>query len=184
MQRVLPVQTGLYRYDEWVVQDINDENQRWSRGRKAPGQGQGHKKNLRPTQRQPFRGPTSRGPGQECSRPRPRTMDTNASVLQNKNKKRSSKFFSGDLKKKEKKDLQNFFQAISTKNGLEKNFSIDLQNFNHSKIVLFSIRVQGNFWGLEALRPRPRTSKCVLENFFEAKDVLEDSTSDKNLNGS
>ena len=25
-QQVLPVQTGLYRYDEWMVQDINDEN--------------------------------------------------------------------------------------------------------------------------------------------------------------
>ena len=26
MQQVLPVQTGLYRYDEWMVQDINDKN--------------------------------------------------------------------------------------------------------------------------------------------------------------
>ena len=42
------------------------------------------------------------------------------------------------------------------------------------KIVLSSSRGQGNFLGLEASRPRPRTSKCVLE----AKDVLEDSTSD------
>ena len=25
-QQVLPVQTGLNRYDEWMVQDINDEN--------------------------------------------------------------------------------------------------------------------------------------------------------------
>ena len=25
-QQVLPVQTGLYRYDEWIVQDINDKN--------------------------------------------------------------------------------------------------------------------------------------------------------------
>ena len=36
------------------------------------------------------------------------------------------------------------------------------------KIVLSSSRGQGNFRGLEASRPRPRTSKCVLE----AKDVL------------
>ena len=42
------------------------------------------------------------------------------------------------------------------------------------KIVLSSSRGQGNFQGLEASRPRPRTWKCVLE----AKDVLEDSTSD------
>ena len=50
------------------------------------------------------------------------------------------------------------------------------------KTVLSSSRGQGNFRGLEALRPRtwpsrprPRTSKCVLE----AKDVLKDSTSGK-----
>ena len=59
-----------------------------------------------------------RGQGLECLRPRPRTKDTNASVLQ---------------KKKKEKVLQKFFQAISTKNGLEKRFSADLQNFNHSK---------------------------------------------------
>ena len=39
--------------------------------------------------------------------------------------------------------------------------------------MLSSSRGQANFRGLEASRPRPRTSKCVLE----AKDVLEDSTS-------
>ena len=37
---------------------------------------------------------TSRGQGQECSRPRPRTKDTGASALQ---KKGLQKFFSGDL---------------------------------------------------------------------------------------
>ena len=42
----------------------------------------------------------SRGQGQECSRPRPRTKDTGASVFQ---KKTSSKIFSGD------KDLKNLF---------------------------------------------------------------------------
>ena len=26
MQQVLPVQTGLYRYDEWMVRDINDKS--------------------------------------------------------------------------------------------------------------------------------------------------------------
>ena len=26
MQQVLPVQTGLYRYDERMVQEINDKN--------------------------------------------------------------------------------------------------------------------------------------------------------------
>ena len=41
-------------------------------------------------QGQSFRGQTSRGQGQECSRPRPRTNDTVASVFQ---KKMSSKIF-------------------------------------------------------------------------------------------
>ena len=26
MQQVVPVQAGLYLYDEWMVQDINDKN--------------------------------------------------------------------------------------------------------------------------------------------------------------
>ena len=43
--------------------------------------------------------------------------------------------------------------------------------------MLSSSRGQGNFRGLEASRPRPRTSKCVLDDVLEAKDVLEDSTS-------
>ena len=47
------------------------------------------------------------------------------------------------------------------------------------KIVLSSSRGQGNFRGLQASRPRPRTSKCVLEDVLEAKVVIEDSTSGK-----
>ena len=100
-----------------------------------------------------------RGQGQECSRPRPRTKDTNASVFLRK------------------KVFKNFFGRSSKKNSPEKHFSADLQNFNHSKIVLSSSRGQDNFRGLEASRPRPRTSKCVLEDVLEAKDVLENSTS-------
>ena len=46
------------------------------------------------------------------------------------------------------------------------------------KILLSSSRGQADFRGLEASRPRPRTLKCVLEEVLEAKDVLEDSTSD------
>ena len=105
-------------------------------------------------------------------------------------KKKSSKFFSGNLKKKV---FKNFFQA---KQVFKKFFSGDLylrkpkkrslqifcgvsgvfqRNFNGSKIVLSSSRGQGNFRGLEA--SRPRTSKCVLKDVLEAKDVLEGSTS-------
>ena len=45
------------------------------------------------------------------------------------------------------------------------------------KLVLSVSRGPGNFRVLEASRPRPRTSKSVLEDVLEAKDVREDSTS-------
>ena len=58
-----------------------------------------------------------------------------------------------------------------------------------ARFLAFSNKIlTGNFRGLqalrpsqgiEALRPRPRTSKCVLEDVLEAKDVLDDSTSGK-----
>ena len=57
----------------------------------------------------------SRGQGQECSRPRPRTKDTSASALQ---KKRS---------------LQKFFRRSPKKKGLHKNFSSDLHEKTFSK---------------------------------------------------
>ena len=57
-----------------------------------------------------------RGQGQTLSRPRPRTKDTDASVLQKRKKIGLQNFFSGDLKKK---GLQNFF---SSKKGLQKFF--------------------------------------------------------------
>ena len=94
----------------------------------------------------------SRGQGQECSRPRPRTKDTSASALQKK--KRSS---------------QKFFERSPKKNVFHKNFQALLKILTIQKILLSSNRGQANFRGLEASRPRPRTSKCVLE----------DSTSDK-----
>ena len=126
----------------------------------------------------------SRGQGQECSRPRPRTKDTKRKCSPKKKKRSSQKFFRRSPKKKKKKK----------KKGLHKNFSGDLQKkkknvfqkifqafhkiLTFQKIVLSSSRGQANFRGLEASRPRPRTSKSVLEDVLEAKDVLEDSTSD------
>ena len=58
------------------------------------------------------------------------------------------------------------------KKGVRK-FSVRFLAFSNKistvqKIVLSSSRGHGNFRGLEASRPMPRTSKCVLE----AKDVL------------
>ena len=88
-------------------------------------------------------------------------------------KKGPQKFFWGDLQKNFSGVLQwqtsskIFFQAIYKISTIQKK-------------VLSSSRGQGNFRGLGASRPRPRTwpsrpkprtSKCVLE------DVLEDSTS-------
>ena len=89
-----------------------------------------------------------------------------------------------------KRSSQFFFRAISKK-GLQKNFSGEkglskfsarfMALFNKistvQKIVMFSSRGQGSFLGLEASRPRPRTSKCVLEDILKAKDVLVYSTS-------
>ena len=100
----------------------------------------------------------SRGQGQECSRPRPRTNDTSASALQKK-KRSSQKFF-------KRSPQQNVFQKIFQR--LHEILTIQ-------KIELSSSRGQANFQGLEA--SRPRTSKCVLDDVLEAKDVLEDSTS-------
>ena len=111
----------------------------------------------------------SRGQGQECSRPRPRTKDTSASALQKKERKGLHKNFSGDLKKI--RSSQKFFKRSQQKNVFQKNFQALHNILTSQKIVLSSSRGQANFRGLQASRPRPRTSKCVLE------DVLKDSTS-------
>ena len=119
------------------------------------------------------------------SRPRPRTQKnfeakdrpfrgqgprSQTQVFSKKKKKKKGLqniFFSGDLylRKPKKRSLQ-IFRKIS---------GAFLQNFNGLQIVLSSSRGQGNFRELEA--SRPRTSKRVLEDVFEAKGVLEDSTS-------
>ena len=74
-----------------------------------------------------------RGQGQTLSRPRPRTKDTDASVLQ---KKRSSKIVSGDLKKKvfkiffrRKKSSKNFFRLTLLEETKKKVFADFLQGF-------------------------------------------------------
>ena len=87
-----------------------------------------------------------------------------------------------------KRVFRKFFRAISKKKVFRKKFSGDLHEktvfqkifqvlhklLTTQKIVLSSSRKQRNFRGIEGSRPRPRSSKCVLE----AKDVCEDSTSD------
>ena len=95
-------------------------------------------------------------------------------------KQRSSKFFF-QPKKVFKFFFSGDFHFRKTKTGLRK-FSARFLALSNKistvqKIVLSSSRGQANFRGLEATRPRPRTSKSVLEDVLEAKDVLKDSTS-------
>ena len=98
----------------------------------------------------------SRGQGQKCSRPRPRTKDTSASALQKK--KVFTKIFQAISKKKKKK------KRSPQKNVFQKHFQALHKILTIQKIVLSSSRGQANFRGLQASRPRPRTSKCVLED--------------------
>ena len=114
------------------------------------------------------------------SRPRPRTQKNFEAKAKDRpsrgqgprtqsqvfsKKKGLQNFFSGE------KGLQNFFFGQSLfeetqKKSLQifrKVSGVFQQNFNGSKMVLSSSRRQGNFRGPEASRPRPRTSKCVLE---------------------
>ena len=98
---------------------------RWSRGHKARGQGQGHKKK---SEAEDSLDRHSRGQEQECSRPR--TKDTSA--LQKKKKKVFTKIFQA-ISKKKKKVFTKIFQAISTKKRFPKNFSSAPQKFNNSK---------------------------------------------------
>ena len=78
---------------------------------------------------------------------------------------------------KKKSSSQKFFKRSPRKNVFQKIFQALHKILTIQKILLSSSREQANFRGLEASRPRPRTSKCVLEDVLEAKDVLEDSTS-------
>ena len=153
----------------------NTQNQRWSRGHKARGQGQGHKKNPRPRPRPRTAFPrtdtleakdrNARGQGQG-----PRTQS--ASALQKKNKKRSSqKFFRRSPKKKKKRSSQKFFKRSPLKNVFQKIFQALHKILTFQKILLSSSRGQANFRGLEASRPRPRTSKCVLEDSTSAQNT-------------
>ena len=82
-------------------------------------------------------------------------------------------------KRKKKRSSQKFFKRSPRKHVFQKIFLALHKILTIQKLVLSSSRGQGNFRELEA--SRPRTSKCVLEDVLEAKDVLEDSTSDKKM---
>ena len=127
------------------------------RTQKNRGQGQG--------QGQPFRGET-------LSRPRTGMLEAKDQGHKRKCSPKSQKFSRRSPKKK--RSSQKFFKRSPQKHVFQKIFQALHNILAIQKIVLSSSRGQANFRGLEASRPRPRTSKCVLE----AKDVLEDSTSD------
>ena len=91
----------------------------------------------------------------------PRTKDTSATALQKK--KGLHKIFQA-ISKKKKRSLQKFFKRSPQKNAFQKIFQALHKILTIQKIVLSSSRGQANFRGLEASRPRPRTSKCVLED--------------------
>ena len=136
--------------------------QRWSRGHKARGQGQGHKKNSRPRPRTAFprtdileaKDRNARGQGQG-----PRTQS--ASALQKKKKRSTQKFFRRSpkekKKRKKKRSSQKFFKRSPLKNVFQNIFQALHKILTFQKIVLSSSRGQANFRGLEASRPKPRT---------------------------
>ena len=134
--------------------------QRWSRGHKARGQGQGHQKIRGQGQGQPFR-------GQTLSRPRTGMLEAKAKDQRHKRKcspKKEKKkglheYFFGDLlkKKKKKRSSQKFFKRSPQKNVFHKIYQGLHEILTIQKTVLSSSRGQANFRGLVASRPTPRT---------------------------
>ena len=139
-----------YQYKLAEVESRTQGSRPRPRTQKIRGQGQG----------QPFR-------GQTLSRPRTGMLEAKA---KDQGHKRT-------CSPKKKRSSKNFFKQSPQKNVFQKIFQALHKILTIQKIVLSSSRGQANFRGLEASRPRPRTSKCVLEDVLEAKDVLEDSTS-------
>ena len=131
------------------------ERQRWSRGHKA--RGQEHKKNPRPRPRTAF----------------PRTDTLEAKDRNARGQGQGPRTQAQVLSKKKKRSSKKFFRRSPQKNVFQKIFQPLHKILTIQKIVLSSSRGQANFQGLEASRPRLRTSKSVLE----AKYVLEDSIS-------
>ena len=137
-------------------------------------------------------GSRSRPRTQKNPRPRPRTAFPRTDTLEAKDRnargqgqgpKTQAQVLSKNKTKnqaisKKKRSSQKLFKRSPQKNVFQTIFQALHNILTIQKILLSSSRGQANFRGLEASRPRPRTSKCVLEDVLEAKDILEDSTSD------
>ena len=108
--------------------------------------------------------------------PRPRTAFPRTDTLEAKDRNARGQGqgprTQAQVLSKKKRSSQKFFRQSPQKNVFQKIFQAFHKILTIQKILLSSSRGQANFRGLEA--SRPRTSKYVLE----AKDVLEDSTSD------
>ena len=129
--------------------------------KKIRGQGQG----------QPFRGQTLSRPRTGMLEAKAKDQGHKAQVLSKKKKKGLHKNYSGDTqkkkiikKKKKKRSSQKFFKRSPLQNVFQIIFQALHKILTFQKIVLSSSRGQANFRGLEASRPRPRTSNCVLED--------------------
>ena len=145
--------------------------------KKIRGQGQG----------QPFRGQTLTRPRTGMLEAKAKDQGHKAKCSPKKKKKGLHKNFSGDLqkkkglhknfsgdlqkKKKKKRSSQKFFKQSPLKDVFQNFFQALHKILAFQKIVLSSSRGQANFRGLQASRPRPRTSKCVLEDSTSGKQL-------------
>ena len=126
--------------------------QRWSRGPKARGQGQGHKKNPRPRSRTTFlrtnhletKDRNARGQHQGHKRKCSKKKVFKKNFLGDLQKKVFKIFFKRSLKEENKKGLRKFFARFLA-------FANQILTIQK---VLSSSRGQGNFRGLETSRRR------------------------------
>ena len=131
------------------------KHQRWSRGHKARGQGQG----------QPFR-------GQTLSRQRTGMLEAKAKDQGHKRKcspkkKRSfTKIFQA-ISKKKKRSSQKFFRQSQKKNVFQKIFQVLHNILTIQNVVLSSSRGKANFRGLEASRPRMSSRTPPLPSMYK-----------------
>ena len=142
------------------VYTICGQNQRWSRGHKARGQGQGHKKNRRPRRvfpRTDTLEAKDQGHKRKCSPKKKKRSSQKCFRRTPKKKKWSSQKCFRRTPKKKKWSSQKFFRQSPQKNVFQKIFQAFHKILTIQKIVLSSSRGQANFRRLEASKPRPRT---------------------------
>ena len=121
---------------------FGNPHQRWSRGHKA--QGQGHKKSEAKAKDRNARGQGPRTQAQVFSKKK-----AFKKIIHAISKKTPSKFF---FRRSSKEEYKKGLRKLSLRF-----LAFSKQISRVQKIVLSSSRGQGNFRGLEALRPRPRT---------------------------